>query len=101
MQKNIDITKEPTKKQIKMLEEAKKLSLKEDDEYPEFSDEELAQFHKISNARNQQRQKQTITLRLSAKAINKAKSLGKGYTSVLSRILESALDNPDTIKHFL
>lgn len=101
MERNIDITKGPTKKQIKMLEDATKLSLPEDDEYPEFSEEELAQFHKISDERNQQRQKQTITLRLSAKAISKAKSLGKGYTSVLSRILESALENPDTIKHFL
>lgn len=101
MERNIDITKGPTKKQIKMLEDAAKLSLPEDDEYPEFSEEELAQFHKISGERNQQRQKQTITLRLSAKAISKAKSLGKGYTSVLSRILESALENPDTIKHFL
>lgn len=29
------------------------------------------------------------------------KSIGKGYTSVLSRILESALENPDIVKHYL
>ena len=55
----------------------------------------------ISDARKVDRQKQTVTLRLSAQALTKAKSLGKGYTSILSRILESALDDPEIIKHNL
>ena len=33
-----------------------------------------------------------MSLRLSAKSLRKAKSLGKGYTAVLSRILEDALN---------
>jgi hypothetical protein len=39
--------------------------------------------------------------RLSPEALKKAKMLGKGYTSVLSRILEEALDSPETIRHNL
>jgi hypothetical protein len=39
--------------------------------------------------------------RLSPEALKKAKMLGKGYTSVLSRILEEALDSPEKIRHNL
>ena len=38
-----------------------------------------------------------MTLRLSAKSLRKAKSLGKGYTAVLSRILEDALNDNEVI----
>jgi uncharacterized protein (DUF4415 family) len=99
--KNIDVTKNPSPEQIAMLTKAAKIPVRADDEYPEFSATELLQFKRISSERRTGRQKQTVTLRLSPQALQKAQSLGKGYTSVLSRILESALDNPDIIKHHL
>jgi len=101
MQKNIDVTKKPSQEQIEMLSKASNFPIKEDAEYPEFSENELMQFKKISDERRFDRYKQTVTLRLSPQALRKAKSLGKGYTSVLSRILEKALENPDIIKHNL
>ncbi len=101
MKKTIDITKKPTSKQLAMLSHAATMSFPADAEYPEFSDEELQQFKKISEQHRLNRQKQTVTLRLSPKALAKARSLGKGYTSILSRILESALDNSETVKRYL
>ena len=101
MLKYIDITKKPTPEQLAMLMQAADAEIPDDSEYPEFSEEELLQFRRISEQRKCSRQKQTVTLRLSPQALTKAKSLGKGYTSVLSRILESALDNADVIKHYL
>lgn len=101
MQKNIDITKKPTTEQMEMLSRAAKLPIPEDAEYPEFSKSELQQFKKISAVNRAERNKQTITLRISPQALRNAKSLGKGYTSVLSRILEQALENPDTVKRHL
>jgi uncharacterized protein (DUF4415 family) len=101
MRKIIDITKSPSQEQIEMLAKAARLPIHAEAEYPEFSEIELQQFKRISGERRADRQKQTVTLRLSPQALEKARSLGKGYTSVLSRILEKALDNPDTIKHNL
>lgn len=101
MRKEIDITKKATPEQLKMLADAAGLPFPKDAEYPEFSEEDLKQFKKISEVRRTERQKQTVTLRLSPQALKKARSLGKGYTSILSRILESALDNPDTIRRYL
>ena len=101
MQTIIDVTKKPTDVQLQMLEKAASMEIPADSEYPEFTEEELMQFKRISNQRRNSRQKQTLTLRLSPQSIAKAKSLGKGYTSVLSRILENALENPDIIKRYL
>ena len=101
MRKEIDISKKATPEQLKMLADAAKLPFPKDAEYPEFSEEDLKQFKKISEVRRTESQKQTVTLRLSPQALKKARSLGKGYTSILSRILENALDNPDTIRRYL
>jgi uncharacterized protein (DUF4415 family) len=101
MRKTIDITKSPSQEQIEMLTKAAKLPIHAESEYPEFSEMELLQFKRISGERRADRQKQTVTLRLSPQALEKARSLGKGYTSVLSRILEKALDNLDIIKQNL
>lgn len=101
VRKDIDITQKPTSEQMEMLKKAEELPIPDDAEYPEFTEVELLQFQRISNARKKDRQKQTIALRLSPQAISKAKSLGKGYTSVLSRIIETALDDPETIKKYL
>ena len=101
MRKKIDVKKVPSAEQLAMISLASKAKLPADSEYPEFSDKELLQFKKISDKNKLNRQKQTITLRLSPGALAKAKSLGKGYTSILSRILESALDNTEVVKRYL
>lgn len=87
--------------QKKMLEELKVRAAKPDEECPELSPEQLSQMQKLSQTRREERRKQTVTLRLSPQALSKAKTLGKGYTSVLSRILENALKDNETIKRFL
>ena len=68
---------------------------------PELTEEQISQFARVSEQRREERRKQTVTLRLSPQALKTAKSLGKGYTSVLSRILESALTDTELIKHYL
>ena len=101
VRKSIDVKKKPSEKQNKILQEMEKNPISYDEDCPELSDEELAQFRRISDIRNEERRKQTVSLRLSPQAMKKAKSLGKGYTSVLSRILEAALNDNEVIKKFL
>lgn len=90
-----------TPEEIKMLEKAKKLPIVFDEDIPELTEEDLKGFRRVSEKNRQERNKQTVTLRLSPQALRKAKSLGKGYTSVLSRILEGALSDNDVIRHYL
>ena len=101
VKKNINVTGKLSAEQIHMLEKAEEMPIVYDEDSPELSDEELSQFKRISEIRNENRRKQTVTLRLSPNALKKAKSLGKGYTSVLSRILEAALNDNEIIKRNL
>ena len=91
---------ELTEEEKKMLERAEKASIIFDEDCPELTEEQLKQFRRVSERRKSENRKETVTLRLSAKSLRKAKSLGKGYTAVLSRILEDALnDNEVIFKH--
>lgn len=86
-----------SEEQMAMLEALKDREPEPDEDCPELTDEELSQFRRISEIKREERRKQTVTLRLSPQAFNKAKSLGKGYTSVLGRILEEALNDPKIV----
>ena len=101
IRKDIDLSKPLSEEQKKMLESLKSRSVQPDEDCPELTDEQLSQMMRVSEQRREERRKQTVTLRLSPQALRTAKSLGKGYTSVLSRILESALTDSELIKHYL
>ncbi|MBQ6407983.1 MAG: BrnA antitoxin family protein [Butyrivibrio sp.] len=101
IKKNIDIYAPLTEEQETMLEKSAAAPIVFDEDCPELSAEELSEFKRVSDIRREGRRKQTVTIRLSPQALTKAKSLGKGYTSVLSRILETALNDNDMIKKCL
>ncbi len=84
-----------------MLQTALLTLAEPDEEMPLQTEKQLEEFRKLSEIRKAERRKQNVTIRLSQNALNKAKSLGKGYTSVLSRILENALNDPELIKKSL
>lgn len=101
IRKEIDLNKPLTAEQKQMLETLKTRPVQPDEDCPELTSEQLSQLVRVSEMRRDERRKQTVTLRLSPQALKTAKSLGKGYTSVLSRILESALTDTELIKHYL
>lgn len=101
VRKEIDVNKPLTDAQIAMLQALADRPNEPDADCPELTEVQLSQFRRVAEQKREERRKQTVTLRLSPQALKKAKSLGKGYTSVLSRILENALDNPEIIHHNL
>ena len=101
IRKEIDFNKPLTAEQVKMLKEMETREIQNDEDCPELTAEQLQQMARVSEMRRDERRKQLVTLRLSPQAINTAKSLGKGYTSILSRILESALKDADVLQRYL
>ncbi len=97
IRKEIDINKPLTDTQIAMLQALSDRQDEPDDDCPALTQDQLLQFRRAAEIKREERRKQTVTLRLSPQALKKAKSLGKGYTSVLSRILENALNDPEII----
>ena len=98
---NIDLNKPLTDEQKRMIAALEEREIVYDDDCPELTEEQLAEFKRISEIKKAQKNKQTVTLRLSPQALAKAKSLGKGYTSVLARILELGLSDNELIKKCL
>ncbi len=91
-----------TDEQIAMLRELEASPAVPDDDCPELTAEQTAKFAEAAAKRRQRSQnRQTVAISLSPQALTKARSLGKGYTGILSRILEAALSDDETIKHFM
>ena len=87
-----------TKEQIAELEALKDIEPVPDEDSPEYSFEEMKRLIQVAKEKRAEQNKQTVTLRLSPEALRKARALGKGYTSILGRILENALNDPETIR---
>ena len=90
-----------TKEQILMIKEAAKRPAITDDDNPELTDEQLASLRRVHERRSEDRRRQNVTLRLTPQTIQKAKALGKGYSGILSRIVESTLNDPAALSKYL
>lgn len=89
------------KEVLEEIEAAAKLPVVPDEDCPELSDEQLAMLSKMAQKQRAERVKKVVSLRISPIALEKAQKLGKGYTGILSRILENALNNPELLKQCL
>ncbi|MBR2842868.1 MAG: BrnA antitoxin family protein [Lachnospiraceae bacterium] len=90
-----------TEEQILMVKAAAKRSVAQDEDNPELTDEQLASLRRVHESRRVDRRRQNVTLRLTPQTIQKAKALGKGYSGILSRIIESVLNDPSALSKYL
>ena len=101
VRKGIDVSAPLTEEQIAELEALKDRPVVPDEENPELTDEEFAKMVSIRQFKLEQQKKQIVSVRLSSRALNKAKAFGKGYTSLLSQILEKTLADDELLKRYL
>ena len=87
-----------TEEELLEIEKAANSPIVHDEDSPEMTKEMLMQFKRMNK---EERVKQTVSLRLSPSTLKKAKSLGKGYTSVLSRLLDLAINDEEMLKKCL
>lgn len=87
----LDPNKPLSEEQIKMLEEAKKREPVYDPENPPMTEEDLLKLREAAIKKRAAQNRQLVSIRLSPQALEKAKSLGPGYTTILAQILEDAL----------
>jgi len=98
---NLDPNRKLTKQEIEMIENASKLPYIPDEDSPELSDAQIAEFKKIISERKALKKKETVSLRLSTSTLNAAKSLDKSYTSILATVLENIFKDPKALKKYL
>ena len=91
----------PTKKQLEEIEKASRRPIIFDEDSPEFTYEDMLKMVKETQKHPRDTRKQVVTLRLSAPTVDKAKAVGKGYTSFLSRLIENAINDKDLVARSL
>ena len=101
VRKEINIDDPLTEEQIRELEIASKSPIVYDKDCPQLTNWQLKHMRRASEINHEKRKRVTLTLRLPKSTVDKAKSLGKGYTSVLARILEAALNDNETLEKYL
>ena len=84
-----------TDEELRELEAAEKKEPVFDDDSPMLMREQLMQFKRINH---QNRTKPTISLRISPATLKKAKEYGKGYTGLLSRLLDVAINDEELVR---
>ncbi len=90
-----ELNTELTEEEFRELEAAEKKTPVFDADSPAMTAEQLMQFKRINH---QNRTKPTISLRISPSTLQKAKQYGKGYTGLLSRLLDLAIDDEDLVR---
>ena len=99
--KEIDLNKPLTEEQKRMLKELETRPVQPDEDCPELTDEQLSQMALIAKQQRADRRKPLMTIRVNPDTLKKAKSLGKGYTGIMGRLLDMAINNPDMLKQCL
>lgn len=97
----LDVKSPLTEEERAELETLKDRPITYDEDCPPLTEEQLAEFRSIIEARQAERKREPVTLRLRPQTVRKAKSLGKGYTRVLSDIVETVLSDDQLMKMFL
>lgn len=101
--KDIDLDEDVllTDEQKQMLENLANVEPEPTEDCPELTEEQYNQLMHISKMYRNIYKRQGILLPLSPKTMQKAKSLGKEYVSILSKILENVLNDSELIKAYL
>ncbi len=90
-----------SKEQKKELRKAAKMPIVHDEDCPEFTAEQYAEIAKIARKQRKERKRKVVALRIKSKTLEKAKKLGKGYTTILSRMIDLCIDDQELLKKCL
>lgn len=90
-----DLSPELLPEELEELDAAERKAPVFDADSPAMTPEQLQQFKRINR---ENRTKPTISLRISPATLKKAKQYGKGYTALLSRLLDAAIDDEELVR---
>ena len=60
--------------------------------------EQMNELKAMAQQKREDKKKTVISLRITDKTLEKARSLGRGYTGILSRLLDLAIEDPEMLK---
>ena len=90
-----------SKAELAQLKAAKRMPITYDKDAPKLTKEMLKEFKHYSMVKHNNRLKETMSLRVSKATKEKLVALGKGYTSIVNRLIEYSFDNPKVLQKCL
>lgn len=100
--RNMIYENEPlTEQQIKQIEAADKKPIVFDEDCPELTDQQLKEIAAMAAQQRAERRRPLLTVRVNPDTLEKAKSLGRGYTGIVGRLVDIAINNPELLKRCL
>lgn len=90
-----------TREMKRELKEAAKKPIVYDEDCPKLTDEQLQEFARVAKQQRAERKKKVIALRVKSTTLEKAKKLGKGYTAILSRMIDLCIDDKELLQKCL
>lgn len=101
VQYEIDPNTPLTDEQIAEVREAAKRPIVYDEDCPPLTDEQLKEFAIIARQQRADRRRGVVSLRLTPATLEKARMLGAGYTSVLSRMIDLCINDKELLQKCL
>ena len=101
IRKRVWVGTKPTPEQIREIRAAARRPIVFDEDCPELTDEELAEFAVLAKERDARRKKEILSLRVSSDTVRIGKSFGKGWTGIMARLLDLAIKDPALLKKAL
>jgi uncharacterized protein (DUF4415 family) len=91
------VGQKPTKEQLRQIREIAKKPIHYTEDCPESTPEALAEFAEMARTRRQRKVKPKVSLRVEPVVLEKYKSLGDGYTSIMADVLNYVANNPEIL----
>ena len=90
----VKVGEKPPKEVVKRLKAAAQRPVNYTKDAPQSSPEALKEFAQLAAERNRRKKKQTVTIRITPDILEKYKTMGNGYTAIMSDVLAYAVNNP-------
>jgi len=93
----VRVGQKPPKEVIQEIRRAARKPIRYTEDCPPSSPEALKEFAQLAAERNRRKKKQTITIRIAPDVLESYKTMGNGYTGIMSDVLQYAVRNPSVI----
>ena len=90
----VRVGEKPPKEVVKRLKAAARKPINYTEEAPPSSPEALKEFAELAAERNRRKKKLPITIRVTPDVLESYKTMGSGYTAIMSDVLAYAVNNP-------
>jgi uncharacterized protein (DUF4415 family) len=93
----VKVGQKPPKEVIQEIRRAARKPIRYTEDCPPSSPEALKEFAQLAAERNRRKKKRTITIRIAPDVLESYKTMGSGYTGIMSDVLQYAVKNPSVI----